>query len=655
MTIEVNKFYKIHLFIFSFIFIYLFLYLPVDFINPILAFIIYTFVLLHFKNIKFVYKKWYEKAIFITGSLYLTFAIFGLDLLLGTGVYNILRQNIVENLFQFFLGFVWTSYVLQSALDLICSLDNIKVRLCKPYNGVYWRKWLVLFFLMVAVFFVWLRAYNPVILFPDSWDFLAVFYGGKYIFNRSPLYTYIISIILRLAPTKPLVLWIAIAQIIIFSSLFTTILMYFHKIWIRFIYLIPFAIIIPLIPPIGIFTITVNVDLPCAMAILWLSYALIRIFDEMIINKSAGKKQQISLLIQLCLSLVFIYFLRPNSFLVYIITVPVLLTFFIVRKEWKLIAAVVLSVLIVFLIRVPGYNALFNPRHYNMVNNDISSDFGEVNSGEVNSGSNVNNQILHPGGGHFAAGIHDIQATYYAGGKFSEKTIISLRKHIKKLDDPEAIEKFHPEWVNFTGEYYDYNFSELTFNVFLSMYMDAFFNNPFKMLKSMFLRCQVPMVINPSRVMNTASIDNFTQIFDIFGGHDYQYIYSIRAPVLGVQREENFFTNIMDRYTNFMYTQKIPATFVWRAGFWTALMVISVVTLILQKRKIWLFMYLPIFVYLISMFLSVGWTEFRYAISFLLVGMFLPPALLLLKPSSGSNDDNKQEVQVNKKKKKRRR
>jgi len=97
---------------------------------------------------------------------------------------------------------------------------------------------------------------------------------------------------------------------------------------------------------------------------------------------------------------------------------------------------------------------------------------------------------------------------------------------------------------------------------------------------------------------------------------------------IGVSRQENFLTGIMSRYMTFM-SNRIPATFIWRFGFWTVLMVLSAMALVSRKRYIWLLTFIPVLVYIGTLMLTMGWSDYRYGLSVFLLGMFLPPILIL--------------------------
>jgi len=589
MILAVERRYKLHVFIFALLSIHLFISVPVVFINKFLAVATCIAVLFNIKNIKIEFNHWYEIVVYVICNTYLTFAFFCYDLFLE------IYQTKILSLFYFALGFVWISYILLSFQNVLKSLLQVKNRLCLPSSGGYWKKWLILFAIMFMIFMIWLLAFNPIVLSPDSWGYIGGWRTGTYDSYRSPVYSFLVFIICGMAPTKPEVQWIAIAQIFAFSALLATVLMYFHKKWIRFKYIIFVAVFLPLIPSFGLHTIVVWCDLANGMSMLWLTYILVRITDEIIIHDSANRRQRVSFCIQLCISMVLVYFIRSNSFLVYLIMAPVLALVFFLRKQFKLLATIFLSVVLVVLIRFPGYNALNVP------------------------GSGRGDQHK------YYAAVHDIQATYYAGGKLSERTQTALRKYITKLDIPDAKDIFVPDYVGYQPYYFAYDLDGITNSEFFSMYLDSFIHNPFKMLRSMLYRVRAYWVIDTK---DHIACVNFTVIYDLpSNSQDTQ-----AAPVLGVYRQSNFLTNLMTRYISMM-NMPVIAMFIWRFGIWTALMVISIMTLIFQKRYIWLLTYLPVFVYLTSLYLTMGWTDYRYGLPVFFIGLFLPLALVLLNPT----------------------
>ena len=628
MTIDVGRNYKLHVFIFALLSWLLFPFSPIEFIHIALATFISICVLMHMKNIKFIFTNKRETILFVIVNLYLTFAIFGHDLFLLVTLEPARLRDVIDSTqgsllwknfdydvnmpssnrgFQMYMflhyviGFVWTSYCLQSAIDLLKFLSNkasglqIKQGTDDLIGKKYWKKWLVLFVIMVPLFMIWQRAYIIAIIGPDSWQYLHGWLIGAYYIFRSPVYSFLLNIILTLAPTHPEVEWIVFVKIFVFSALLATVLMYFHKRGIRFKYIIPFAVILPLIPSFGLQPIAILPDLANGMSMLWLTYVLVRILDEVILKQSAGKWQKVSFCVQLCLSLVFVFFMRANSFPVFLVMAPVLALFFVLRKQWKLFAAIGMSAVMVLLIQFPGHKAL-----------DVEEAY-----------------LPH----RYFAGIHDIQYVYFAGGNLSERTITALRSLLLNMDDPGF--DFMPGYAAI--HFYHVDFSGLTTRLFLSMYLDAFLNNPIQLIRAILFRIRFYWAIDPK---GPISVVNFTVILSEEPFIDNMInenatIHLSRAPRLGVQRPNNWLTILMNEYIWFM-NKSIPTTFIWRFGVWSALMVISVMLLLQQKRRIWLLTYLPVFIYFLTLVLTSGWPDHRYGLPVFFIGMFLPAALILL-------------------------
>lgn len=583
VVIAVDKNYKIRLFIFTLLSIKLFLLTPVSFINKLLAAAICIGVLIHMNKIKFSFKRLHEYLLFVVVNMYLTFAVFGYDLYFTNTLY---KENILK-LFIIGLAFIWTSYVLQSFLDVICSFCKNINHFSHSSNERYWIKWIILCAIMIFIFMVWQRAYNPISFSPDSWRYLDGWLNNSYNSLRSPVYTFLINIVCNFAPTKPEVAWIAYTQIFVFSSLLTTILMYLHKRWIRFKYIIPIAVILPLIPSFALHTIVIWADLACGIAMLWFTYVLVRILDEMIIYKTATNKQQYSFFVQLAISMVLIYFIRSNSFLVYLVMVPVLIIFFAIKKQLKLLMTVISSIIIVLLVRYPGYAVL-----------------------DVQPGA-----IEHA---RYFAGIHDVQSVYYNDGKLSEQTQHTLRKYLPELDEQDARDMFQPDWVRLGRYGYDYEVMAIKFNEFASMYIDALIHNPFKIAKSVLFRVRPYWVIDPKEEIHLV---NFR---DLYGYERFSIELNFTF------RNRNILTDTMDRYLYIM-AMTIPSTFVWRFGVWMALLIISTMALLLYRRYIILLAYLPVFIYFATLLLSCGWTDYRYGLPIFFIALFLPFVSVMLQ------------------------
>jgi len=146
MVVTCRKHYRLHVFIFLLLSIQLFILTPVSFISKFLAVAVCLGTLFHMKEIEFEFKRWPEIALFAIVNAYLTMSIFGYDLFLD----NTLYSEKLPKLFVFWLGFIWTTYVFQSFRDAVKSFENIKDRIRSDYNGVYWKKWIILFAVIIS-------------------------------------------------------------------------------------------------------------------------------------------------------------------------------------------------------------------------------------------------------------------------------------------------------------------------------------------------------------------------------------------------------------------------------------------------------------------------------------------------------------------------
>jgi len=598
---SVNKHYQFHMIFFASMSFLFFLFTPAVFISRILGVLISVGVLIHMRKIRFAHNSWLELVVFFALNIYLAFAIFGFDLFFASRMIEFGR---LVRFSYFILGILWTSYVLQSVFDALKFFVSLKKVSDFKKKDSYWKKWLILFAILFSVFMVWQRAFI-IIISADSYGYMGTYLGARYELGRSPVFSFINGLILRFAPTSPSVAWIAIAQITAFSSLLSTILMYFHKNFVRFKYVIIAAIFLPLIPSFALHTIVVWVDLANGLLVLWFTYILFRLISEVVVNATASKNQRISLYIQLCFALVLIFFVRTNTMMVYVIMVPILIVFFILKKKWEVLIPIFISIVFVLLIRFPGHNAL------------------EVRY--TGQSSSV----------RFFAGLHDLQATYYRGGDFSERSLDLLKQAIPNIDD--LRERFIPDFVDFyhwgDGTFqarpygHPYRLVEFMSNrEFIMMYADTFVRNPWTMLRSMLHRTRAYWAIDSNTAIRLV---NWTGILNLETRTVTTY-----APQLDVYRGPSLVRESLQIYMREM-ASRAPATFIWNFGFWTALLLITGGWVILIKRQyIWLLAYLPVLLYLVTIFLTMGWTDFRYGLPVMFCGMFLPVAVVLLDPGS---------------------
>jgi hypothetical protein len=209
-----------------------------------------------------------------------------------------------------------------------------------------------------------------------------------------------------------------------------------------------------------------------------------------------------------------------------------------------------------------------------------------------------------------------MHAAYYGGGDFSDDTLAALRKYIPRLDDPATQGRFYPDWV--VKDHYALD--GLATGEFVAMYADSFMRNPFKMVKSMLYRNRAYWVIDPKSPINGV---NYTDIYDPSTDS-----YGAQAPDIGAYRQPSAFTALLDKYSSIM-ASPLPSVLFWRFGVWTALMVVAMASLLARGMPVRLIVFVPVCVYVASLLIAGGWTDYRYGLPVFFAGLFLPPALIL--------------------------
>ncbi|MCL1864166.1 MAG: hypothetical protein FWF78_11465 [Defluviitaleaceae bacterium] len=555
----------------------LFILIPINFLNVFLALFISLGVAFHIKRIKFSYDRWYEIVAFVLTNGYLTFAVFGFGLFIES---EILTYSIFVRVVIFLIGYVWMYYVFQSALDMFNRLSNLKPASDFLNQKTYWKKWLLLFAITFSLMMLWQRAFNPIILYQDSPSFVRTFFA-RFSFG----YTLMNHIIYRLAPNAQSALaGIAIAQILAFSALSASILMYMHSriLMLKLKYAVTVAFLLPMIPPIGLISVTLMADFMVAISILWITYVIIKILQD-------GDAQRTSLCIQLCLCLVYMYFIKSNVMVVFFVIYPVLLVMFYKNKMKKMLVSMGAVIALILFVRFPIHSLVGAVRDYNI---DAA---------------------------RFFAGLHDMQATYYRGGTLSESSLEMLNNAIPNIEDlrdtfhPEAMAPRRREWMN-----REFVFREISTGEFIINYADTFVRNPWYMFSTMLHRTRHYWVVDPK--------NNITN-------HAPRHFNSGSAEYFGVVRGRNEHLEIIFAQLRRATETHFGMTFFWRHGFWMALLLVSAGWVFLMREYKWLIAYIPVFAFMATKFLTSAWLEYRYGLPIFFVGMFLPVVVLYIKQS----------------------
>jgi hypothetical protein len=169
------------------------------------------------------------------------------------------------------------------------------------------------------------------------------------------------------------------------------------------------------------------------------------------------------------------------------------------------------------------------------------------------------------------------------------------------------------------------------------MYIDTFLKNPYQIFFSILTRNHSYLIVNPMGSYGPF----YTGIYDPSTNAE-----TSELPELSVYRRPNYLTTILDKHIAIM-DSPIPATLFARFGVWTALIIISMAKLILQRRCLWIIAYVPVLAHLATLFLTNGWSDYRYGLPVLFCGLFLPAVLSLLGPTSDGKAEEMARIQTN--------
>lgn len=419
----------------------------------------------------------------------------------------------------------------------------------KKTNRILWIPTL----LFLAAGCIYLIAYNPAITSEDTYTQFFQALGRTPLVNwHPPFHTLMIRFLLSICNSP---LFVACAQYIFCVLIFVHALNFINSFhyqaedYRRWLYILGFTLFLVLSPNHILTMITLWKDIPYAFTILWLTILTARL----LLDTQSCIKSNIFFL-ECIFSLVCVFLLRQNGFIVYIITVIGWL--FIVKGNRKLIFIFITSVLLIFT--------------FNII---------------TNKGLNVEKG---PDGGEFLGLGHDIVGVYHSGGELTPDAL----KIAEYLD---------------TGDYSPYEiYGKANFGLdipvyqFVVSYISTFLKNPVLMTKVILCRMDL-------------SWDIVTGNGGMIGAAGYrETVNKIKEwDNLYPNRKVNILTEVLDRYIDKTVITSMSYIF-WRAGIWLVLVLASCYAWVLLKQSKMILILLPCFSQMLSLILSTSWPDYRY-------------------------------------------
>ncbi|MBR2189180.1 MAG: hypothetical protein IJ860_07220 [Eubacterium sp.] len=315
---------------------------------------------------------------------------------------------------------------------------------------------------------------------------------------------------------------------------------------------------------------TIWKDIPYALAMVWLLVLVAKLSTE---PEKYRKKWYLYLELFTALSLISL--LRKNGVVpLIVVAVPLVIT---LRRNWKMIAGILASVLFILFVQGPLCD------HYH---------------------------VIDPGRRGMYIGLgQDILGTYYAGGDVSDNT----SKMIAVMTDFNTAEfDYNPTWAH---QSYELDAEPADF---VAAYLDTFLKNPKLLIRSVIARedCLWDLFAGEGAIVKNT---NYTGTED--GDRRWNEFYSERA-----------FRSIapgMSAATAYTADSQLLNMLVWRCGLMTLLGTAAIVFLMIRFGSgRYLLMTTPLIGQVLSLLLSTGWTDFRYFWPMNLLNLALIPLLM---------------------------
>lgn len=427
-----------------------------------------------------------------------------------------------------------------------------------------WKVYFLCFGIILFVALCYMRAFNPAISSPDSLSCLGPAINSiRGIINWHPPFY---------------ILWLK-AIVRIWNSTYAVLLV--HYVWFSFVFLegmrflyrrglsSGWIILVTLLTALNcgnmVQLTTIWKDIPYTISVLWLTVLIARFVLENQSNKWL-------IYIEFVTAMICTAFMRQNGIVIFVILVLAL--FFLFRKNWKMRSACAISAVMAVLINFPLYTYL-----------GIKSD---------------------EGGGKFVGLGQDIKAAYFSGGTLSDSAM-----HVVSALSENNLTGF--AFNPYMAQNYSYQSFSLKVPEFIGAYADTFIRNPVLMTREIFTR--------QDGIWNLlAAKDGGMNLVNFIYTLDGYANWNSLVP----QRHNNLFTEKVSQYTAQSASVLLLNMIEWRTGIWTLIAVLAfAVSVILKDNSKLCLLFAVELGHILSLVLSLAWSDYRYYWPLTLVSLFL--------------------------------
>lgn len=516
-----------------------------------------------------VFDRPWKKLLQILLELYGTFAMVGVYFLPS----SVASETKYPAWIFFCVAFLWMHPIMKCLFAFLIKTEDVLSSL--PQKAGFKTRFILMGIVLLPCMLS-LIAFNPAITSPDS---MGLFLNAHQIWQpdfsmsdwHPPFYVFVLRLLLYLYDS---VSFLIICQCIFFTAVFVDGILFLYQCGFSKKALGIFYLFIALGTSNIIQLVTLWKDIPYMISLMWLTLLLMK--RVMLSNQYADK---LSWYIQFVPAVIFTAFFRQNGILpavAVIVLLPIVTKF-----SKKTVAASLLCALLMITVKGPLYQSM-----------------------NVTSAPQLK----------FFSLSNDIMYSYYMGGSVSEEAMTLINK-ITENDPGDSVD--HPKWDPYWVLYNNNEPSGYSISEFLKLYIHNFLENPKLTVKAVLTRNSVMWSLVRPVDEHPGCICYLSE----YRGEEGE----APDPDLYPARKENVLTNKLTTLYSYS-TMPVFFPFYWRTGIYNLLLICMVVLILCgrSEKKIWdLTPFVPIFANLAALFISSGWTDYRYFWPSMTISLFL--------------------------------
>ncbi len=435
---------------------------------------------------------------------------------------------------------------------------------------------MILFILGIGISCIWLYAFNPAITSTDPQGLYtqAMEVGTPGFTMRDwqpPMYVFIIAGLQKIWDD---ITFMVILQMIFFWLVMVDAILYFYKMgapkWIlglAYLYMaFGYSNQIQLV--------TFWKDISFGTALVWLTLLLVKVIKD-----PGPYTKKWYFYIELFTALFFVAFLRQNGILAVGALIILLPLFF--RKRGYIIVSILMFMTLV-IVKGPIYKA--------------------------------NNIIPQPSLKYFAM-TNDLLKLYFEGYDLDDETI----RLCERVIDAEAYRE-NVTYSTYWNDYFHADLSDVTVPRFIRLYIRNLIKHPKAVIRAFLERTQIIWSVTKNDAEITSCIHYVEEMNTI-------------EPESYPHRIDNLLTGILTNMVLSLKQNKTIYIFFWRPGIYNLFIILSTMILLIDLRKrgmAVLFPAIPIVLNVFALFVSSGWSDYRYHWPSVLVSWIIVSYALLI-------------------------